>query len=754
MNVSGGGEKVTYYFSTGYYNEEGTTRQTGFDRLNLTMKTNWEIVRNLNFGASVFVGQNTQKSFISDRYSFMNPVKYTRNVNPYLNAYDADGNYVYDPDMAAGTASEYRLDYNYFEEMNNTNYQLKTRSVKTLFDLEYKPLAGLMFYTQFGLQYEDGKEQKDAEKNTYYTRWYNQQTKIGNDYYLPEGGVIENKVADLQQYTWKVQGQYTKRFAQKHEMDLMAGLELRQSTNENIQTKGFGYSSKTLRTIAINFPDSDRGNELANSSLFRPYWKTYGKDRYVSYYMTGSYTYDNRYTFFGSLRYDGTNLFGVDPKYKYTPLWSVSGMWNVGGERFMQDVNAISYLRLRASYGVQGNVDRSTSPYIVGTWQTANVGGVTEDRIDVSTPPNNRLRWETTGMWNAALEFGVLDSRLNFVFEVYGTRSKNLITSIALPQETGFESTMTNFGEITTKGMELSIQSTNIRTKNFTWETSFNIARNTDKIKKIEIDENSWFPSREGHSVNSVFTIPTAGLDEHGVPMFWKDGEKVSMQEFVNFRVTGDGWGGYVAGIDDDATSVRNWYQNQGSRDPKFTGGLTNRFRYKSFDLTIAASFVIKRQVTRTPFYQPASVNPGVNYTEEIFDVWSESNPNGKYPVITGYSKADGSSWGPWEPENYDDLRAWNWMLNSANNVNFWNYLDIWTKEMSYLRVNSIRLGYTLPAEVSRKLRLASVRFSVEARNPFVISTNYDGYLDPETYGNIYTQPMARTVSFGINVSF
>lgn len=755
LSLSGGGDKVTYYVSGGFYDEQGTTRQTGFQRLNMTMKTDWQIVDNLKLGVSLFVNQNKQQSFILDNFSFMSPLKYSRNVNPYLNAYDKNGNYVYDPDMAAGTSEDTTLDYNYFEELANTSYEMTTRSVKPIFELEYKPLEGLRLYTQFGLQYDSSKSEKEADKNSYYVRWYESKSRVNQVAYLPEGGVIENTVNDISQYTWKTQAEYSRVFRLRHEIDLMAGLELREDSDEKINTKGFGYNSKTLRTVPINFPDTDNGNQLAASALFSPYQKFFYKNRYVSYYMTGSYTYDNRYTFFGSLRYDGTNLFGVDRKYKYTPLWSVSGMWNIRGERFMRDQDVISRMRLRGSYGVQGNVDRNTSPYIVGSWKTASIGGVTEDRINVSSPPNGNLRWETTGMWNTALEMGFLNERLGFVFEVYGTKSKNLITLRSIPLENGFPSTMTNFGEVKTNGIELTLRSVNVKNANFTWETNFNISHNTDKVKRINIDENSWFPSREGHSVNSVFVIKTAGLDEKGLPMFWKDGEKVTLKDFVNFRLASDGWGGHNTAIDQDANSIRNWFTNIGSRDPKFTGGFTNNFRYKAFDLTIVTNFVINRIVTETPFYNPAAVNPGNNYTTAMNDVWSESNTSGIYPVITGFLKPDGTSWGgQWDPSDVDDLRMWNDILNSAVGDTLWNNLDIWTKKMSYLRVSSIRLGYTLPENLVRKMRLNSVRFNFEVRNPFVFSSNYDRYLDPETYGNIYAQPMAKTFSFGVNISF
>ncbi len=756
LNVSGGGEKATYYFSTGYYNEQGTTRGTGFERFNLTMKTDYDLLKNLRFGASLFYGQNRNSSYVTDADAFINPARYTRKVNPYLNIYNADGTYLYDPDMTLSQGdTDDRLNFNYLEEMANTAYEMKVKSFKSVFDLEYKPIEGLKLYTQLGLQIEDSGTEKSADKNSYYVRKYAQNSVIDHVVYLPEGGVIQNWDNDLNQYNWKLQAEYSKTFARKHEMDLMAGLEMRGTKNTAVHTKGFGYDSRTLVTTPIVFPDTDAGKDKAENALFRPYQKTFYENRYLSYFVTGSYTYDNRYTFFGSMRYDGTNLFGVDPKYKFNPMWSVSGAWNMHRESFMRGVKWIDNLRLRASYGAQGNIDRTTSPYIIGTWNTGSILGTTEDRINVTAPPNQYLRWETTYSWNAALDLGVLGNRLNMTFEVYGRRSKDLITTRAIPHETGFTTTSSNFGEISSRGVEFSLNSVNITNKNFRWETQLNLAHNTDKVEKVFYDNQSWTPSLQGHSSSAIFGFKTAGLDENGIPMFWKNGQKVSLQEFVGFKVdaTADVFGdvSYNPSMNNTQADVISALSYLGDRNPKITGGFNNKFYYKNFDLSVSCNFVIKQMVTETPFYDPTQTSPGENYPRKVNQIWSASNPSGIYPALTGSLMADGSSWSSWE--NYDDYRAMYYILDNYP-IAFFSNLDIWNREISYLRVNSIRLGYTLPESAAKKLHLASVRFSFEARNPLVIASNYSGYFDPETYGNIYAQPIPRIYSFGINISF
>lgn len=759
VSLAGGGNKASYYFSGGYYNEQGTTVGTGFERLNLTLKTDYDLLQNLRFGASAFVGQNTNSSYITDADAFANPSRYSRSVNPYLNAYDAEGNYVYDPDMTAYQGNDDNvLDFNFLEERAKTEYTLRTRSIKTLFDLDYRPVKGLKLYTQFGLQVDNSMTEKMAREDTYFTRKYALYSRVDGVTYMPEGGVIQNWNSDLSQYNWKAQAEYSGTFAEKHEVDVMAGMEMRGVKSTTVHTKGFGYDYRTMTTKPMTYPAGDDGTNLLNSPYFKQYQKNFYENRYLSYFFTASYTYANRYTFFGSMRYDGTNLFGVDPKYKFNPMWSVSGSWNVNREQFLRNAQWLDNLRVRASYGAQGNIDRTTSPYILGTWGTTSIAGADEDRISVTSPPNQNLRWETTYSWNTALDFSAFGNRLNFTLEYYGRRSEDLITTRSIPSENGFTQTSANYGRISSRGVEFTLNTVNIKTSSFRWETTINLSHNRDKVDRISIDETSWTPSLEGYSRSAVFAFKTAGLDENGIPMFWRDGEKVSLQEFVNFRVEKNQiWGDYYSYdpmMDVSQDDVVGSLTYVGSRNPDLTGGFNNRFRYKNFDLAVSCNFVIGQLMSRTPFYHPARTSPGTNYTTEMNKVWSPTNTSGIYPAIVGNLQADGTAWEGWEGE-LDPYRVMYYIMeNYPTNVSLFNNLDIWHRKISYLRVNSIRLGYSFPEKITRKLHMSGLRVHFEARNPFVIASDYDGYFDPETYGNIYAQPMARTYSVGLNITF
>ncbi|MFR7811622.1 MAG: hypothetical protein ACLU4N_21580 [Butyricimonas faecihominis] len=224
--------------------------------------------------------------------------------------------------------------------------------------------------------------------------------------------------------------------------------------------------------------------------------------------------------------------------------------------------------------------------------------------------------------------------------------------------------------------------------------------------------------------------------------MFYnKAGEKVNFETF--YAIT-DEWNiGYPTSSLTNA-EYRDLFVYAGTTEPKFTGGWINRFYYKNFDLTVSSSFVIDQLMQETPFYSPSETSPGQNYSKRALDIWSPSNTTGKYPRLVNYTME----------ENMRLVNYYQWVNGLDLGGNSFSNYDYWFKNMSYWRISSIRLGYNLPREIADKLHIGSARISFEARNPFVIASNYKGYFDPETWGNIYTQPLARTFSIGLDVSF
>ena len=227
---------ATYYLSGGYYNEQGTTRKTGFERYNLTMKTDFDLFKNLKAGVSLFFTDSKKENYLTDADAFINPSNYSRNANPYLLVRDEKGDYVYDPDIEGYSGRH--LDFNYLEEMNNTGHTLKNRSVKPLISLDYNVASWLKLSTQFSMQLEHIATEKVADANTYYVRKYREKTR-GNDgnYFLPPGGIIQNMTKDINQYQWKLQGEFNKLYGGRHAVNVMGGVEPVSYTHLTLPTK-------------------------------------------------------------------------------------------------------------------------------------------------------------------------------------------------------------------------------------------------------------------------------------------------------------------------------------------------------------------------------------------------------------------------------------------------------------------------------------------------------------------------------------
>lgn len=527
LSLSGGNERVTYYTSIGYYQENGNVKGVGLDRLNIVAKTSYKVNRMLKFGVSLFVNRRNNKTYLTDTYGLVNPVYYSRKANPYYQPFDANGNYVYDFDVQNNSDTD--LGFNIFEERKNTSNEETINALSSIFDAELRFNDKLKFTTQLGLQLDKASKEQIADKESFSMRIIRKNSKYwdsasqSNKYFIPDGGVHKAYENTNSQITWKAMGEYRDSFNDIHELEVMVGTELRKTWYETLFSAGYGFDRQTLTTKPVVFPDEDRARQ------FPLHQKTYKENAYVSFFSTASYSLMNRYTFGGSIRFDGSDLFGVDKKYRYLPLYSVSGLWRLSNEPFMQGTRKwMDNLAFRVSYGIQGNIDKNTSPFLLGKYIVDNIlPGGSEHMIDINSAPNKKLRWEKTQSVNVGLDFSVLNQAINLSVDYYYRKGTDLIGKQMLPLETGFVSTNINWASMVNKGVEVSLSTRNVATKNFSWYTNLNFAYNNNKVLREAIPEAQTIPGREGYPVDAIFAIKTAGLDEEGYPLFYdKEGKK------------------------------------------------------------------------------------------------------------------------------------------------------------------------------------------------------------------------------------
>ncbi|QZE13478.1 SusC/RagA family TonB-linked outer membrane protein [Halosquirtibacter laminarini] len=742
ISVSGGSDVATYYVSMGYYDEKGTTVGTGMNRNNITMRTDFNVSDNLKLGLKIFANKRKNTSFMKGTQRYTNPNRYSRNVNPYLNIYNHDGSYHYDRDTQTN-ADEY-LPFNFVEEREGTMNNLSTMSYMTQFDLDWSITNDLSFRTTLGYQVDNSLSEKRADWETFYSRdryessSYSAKDDEGNSitkYYLPSGQIRNNLDTRINQWNVKNILEYNKTVAEVHEFDVMIGDEIRHDDLAQRQSWVYGFNPVTLTSKPLVYHDP------ADAKKFPTYKESSDENAYVSYFGTLNYSYDRKYSLFGSIRTDASNIFGKNVNDLFVPLWAIGAAWNLDKESFFQ-VDAINKAKLRFSYGLQGNIDKSTSPTLIGGWNTHNLlGGLNENAIVVTGAPNPDLQWEKTTNYDLGLEMGFFKNRIQFTADVYSRNSYDLIGTKELASETGFMTSAINWAEVSNKGYELSLSAQLVRSRDFSWDMTFNWSHNKDLVEKIHINDKQVIPSREGFPVNALFGFKTAGLDKDGLPLFDDNGKAVSATDFFKLEAP---WG--IAGLTAstlEKKEVRDKYSYMGTTDPKFTGGIINNFRYKGFSLYIAANFFLKGMKREEPFYSNGQFDRSRNYTHKIDDIWSPDNTSGKYPAIISPTS---SSENPYDFYAYDG--------DGLGTFTPYKDLDIWFKEVNYLRISNIRLSYSLSKDLANSLGLGSATVKVEALNPFVIGTDYSGYFDPETYGSIYSQPIAKSFSVGLNLSF
>lgn len=726
LSIGGGTEKAHYYTSVGYYNEQGTVTGVENNRYNMTLKTDFRLSDKLTVGASVFANQRKQQSYMTDAGGFTNPVYYSRMANPYFEAYDAENNYIYDTNVQ-GRESE-APNFNIFEERANTSKERKDRAIMALFDATLRFTDHLKLTTQFGLQHDNYALSRYAGHNSYAMRKAKEYATylIDGEYksIFPDGGMNKQTEAHTDQWTWKAMLEWDKNVNDIHELELMGGTEIRHTETGMVTSTAYGYDNRMLTTQPVLFPSESIARR------YPLYEETHRENAYASWFATGSYTLFYRYTLGASVRFDGSDVFGVAKEYRYLPLYSLSGMWRIKEEALLRDAQWLDVLSLRASYGLQGNIDKNTSPYLIGTMdKVAVLPGNLETIIKTENAPNPTLRWEKTKNVNAGLNAEVFQSRIRLNLDYYYRLSTDLIGSRQLPLETGFASTTINWASMENRGWEVALNTRNIATKDFSWTTTLNLGFNTNKVLNESVAENATYPSREGYSIGAIFAYKTAGLDEDGYPLFLsKEGEVQTVEEF--FRLNRFGASTL------SAEEQRNQYTYVGSSEPLCSGGFINTIEWKNWSLNANLAFNLGMKVRVQPSYSPTYYDRGQNTNRDILNRWTSENKDTYLPTLMSSSTERANAY------------------THFSEYNTYSMLDIWVRSQNYCRLQSLRLGYKVPQKALTQLGINSASVSLEGRNLWVIASNYTNFLDPETMGNPYAQPIAKSFILGLNLTF
>lgn len=740
VSISGGSEKVTYYNSLGYMVENGNVPGVSNNRFNLTSKTSYQVNKLFKVGVSIFANRRKSRNFITDTYGYSNPIFYSRTANPYYRPYDAEGNYVYDYDISSSSDPDPNRGFNIFEERDNTHNKTTITSLNAIFDAELRLNDQLKFTTQLGAQWDNSSQDQYVGQHTFTMRnmylnsRYWDKASGEYKYVIPStGGMHKVNESTTSQFTWKAQGEWKKTFNEIHDVQVMAGTEIRKNWYDTHSSTGYGYDPKTLTTIPLVFKDLDQAKHYPLSS------QTKTVNAFASFYANGSYTLMNRYVVGASVRSDGSDLFGVDDKYRWLPIYSFSGLWRASNEQFLNSARSwMDNLALRFSYGLQGNIDKNTSPFLVGIYgNTSILPGNTESNITIDSAPNAKLRWEKTASYNVGLDFAMLNQAVNLSVDYYYRKGTDLIGTRMLPLESGFESMRINWASMENKGVEINLQTRNITTKDFSWYTNFNFAYNQNKVLEENIPEDQRTPGREGYPIGAIFVLKTKGVDpETGrVQFVKKDGSVVTGEGLYGMTPDEAGMNTYTA-ANISAAQERDFYSYAGTSDAPYTGGLMNTFNYRNWELNVNLAYYFGAHIQTSPSYSITNYDPGRNTNKDILDRWTPENKTGKFPALVNLN---------YYPADY---------YLYLDHAQVYNSLDMWVRPLNYVRLQNLRLGYRFPSEWLRKLNISGASVALEARNLFVWGSSYHNYMDPESQSNLYMTPVPKSVTFNLSLNF
>lgn len=723
LSISGGTDNMKYLVSAGYLDQLGILVNSAYKRFTLRANVSADINKvvsfGLNWGGSKEAGNSppygggTALSFLGQA------VNIAPRWDPTTPPYDADGNYsrhpagygAYDTWNPLAAAQEPDIKNNTIRNNINTY-------------LDFKIIEGLKLRVTGGATIE----------NTNNKSYYNSKTWEGK----PIGGKVGYATVNSALYTFYQNSNiltYDKNFGSKHHVTLMAVAEQQYSKSES---SGIVASKFTVDQTGV---DDLGGAEQINSKFSNV------SERVLNSYLGRiNYSFADRYLLTVSYRADGSSVFGANNKWGYFPSGSIA--WKLGEESFIEKLNIFSELKLRGSWGVVGNQAITAYQTISAINSGANYPYSGNESSDlgfiIANPPNPNLKWESTTQRNIGIDASVFSGRLSATVDVYSKTTKDLLLNRTLPGYSGFSSIIDNVGSVSNKGVEISVSGDPLIGA-VRWNSTFNISWNRNKVLDLgEVSRLEYKTTYGGYSLKNGFMQlrvgePFGQMYGYGYEGTWKVSESKEAAAFGQLpgdpKYTDANHDGVINSS--DITKI-------GNAIPDFIFGWSNRVSYANFDLT----FLIQGSKGNDIFNQARIrlENTSEGTSTRLLDRWTESNQDTDVPAFIDAVTRQNAG------------LASKVSLGSGDGGRLQRYVE----DGSYIRLKNISLGYSIPQSVISKIGVKKVRAYVSGTN-LVTLTKYTGY-DPEVSAyntndamigvDLSNYPTAKTISFGINVTF
>jgi len=694
LSMSAGNDKTQYYTSLSYFDQKGTVVGQSYDRVTGRINIDHQATDKLNIGSNLTVSYSKNNRVFSD-FDGRNPIGAALIARPNLPVFNDNGSY-----------SQDQLGENFNPVQLTREIPFKSTQKRVIGNIfaEYNLLENLSIRTTWGIDNLSDRQERFIPN-----------TLLGVEF-------AQANAAFYEELVWVIEtiATYRKIINEDNDFSFMIGNTLQNSDENFLRTGGSQAGSNIVTTVnSISVPDLP-AHEISQWGL-------------VSYFGRLNYNYKDKFLLTGTLRADGSSRFPDGNKWGIFPSGSVG--YRLSSEQFMQDLNFINDLKLRASYGVVGNQELGDNfpgrpRYNTGSNYTGSFPG-----INIGNIPNPNLSWESTAQTNIGLDLAMFNNRVNITADVYEKVTSDLIFRKNIPRSAGFFGNADGFnlGEVENRGLDLAISTVNIQGE-FTWSSNFNINFNRNKIKSLpDFDP-------ENPTATDFFIEQDGGFGTDGARSVYRVGEPI-----------GSFYGWFVDGIDPATGGILYVDTNDdgglgfddrtifGNAQPLHTGGFTNNFSYKGFDMNVFMQWSYGNDVynqTGAVLEQMAGYN---NQSTDILDRWQQPGDQTDVPIAV-----------------FNDVTGR--FTPGANNTEI---SDRFLEDGSFLRVKDITLGYSLPQSLIDNVNISNVRIYGSVRNAFTF-TNYTGF-DPESQNvaavtsigiDYLTQPVPRTFILGIDVQF
>ena len=709
LSVSNGSEKGSAFFSMGYYNNQGTIKDTYFNRLSARANADYKLLKDI-----LVIGENFTVNRTKGVDAPGGVLEHALEFNPNFPIYAENGKYA----QALGAYSERENPLSMISNAKDNEYT-QWRMFGDV-HLTITPFKNFMIRTTLGMDYT----QKEQRFFTY---------PIPNGKVMRTDSAVEGKQEHNMRWMWNAIATYNLEIG-KHRGDAMIGTEVNRQDYKM-------YSSKRYELAILNtdymWPSAGAGRQLADG---------FGEGfSLVSFFGKINYTYDDKYLASFTIRRDGSSRFGSNKQYGTFP--SVSAGWRISQEKFMEGTKGwLDNLKLRYSWGQTGNQEISnTARYTLykavistGLWGSGQAGtsydiNGTNGGYDLpngyvrNQRGNDDIKWETTTQHNIGLDFGILGNEIYGSFDWYNKKTKDillLMDGIAAMGEGAVQ--WINAGEVKNNGWEFTVGYRHALPNGFSWDINGNISKYSNEITKLP-ETVAAKGTYGGNGVKSV--VGHAMFSQVG---YIYDGIFKSQDEIDNHAVQeGAGLGRIrykdLNGDGRITEEDQDWIYDP---TPDFTWGLNIYLQYKDWDLTMFWQGVQGVDVdcrgykSQTDFWANSAINvPYLNKGVRLLDAWSPSNPDSNIPALT---------------------------TSDTNNEG--RVSSYYIENGSYAKLRTIQIGYNMPKQVVNKLHLDRIRLYASAQNLITIKSNKFTGVDPENPG--FNYPIPLNLTFGVNVSF